>query len=40
MRDETTEPEEFRSLARKVITLLLYEATADLPVRHGTVRTP
>jgi uracil phosphoribosyltransferase len=39
-RDSTTEPEEFRSLARKVITLLLYEATTDLPVRGGTVRTP
>ena len=40
LRDRTTEPEEFRELARKVITLLLYEATADLPVRHGTVLTP
>jgi len=40
LRDETTAPEEFRGLARKVITLLLYEATADLPVRRGTVRTP
>lgn len=40
LRDRTTEPEEFRELARKVITLLLYEATADLPVRHGTVQTP
>ena len=40
LRDETTAPEEFRGLARKLITLLLYEATADLPVRHGTVRTP
>jgi uracil phosphoribosyltransferase len=40
LRDRTTEPEEFRELARKVITLLLYEATADLPVRHGTVETP
>src|SRR5450759_32471 len=40
LRDRTTEPEEFRQLARKVITLLLYEATADLPVRHGTVQTP
>jgi uracil phosphoribosyltransferase len=40
LRDSTTEPEEFRALARKVITLLLYEATADLPVRRGTVRTP
>lgn len=40
LRDRATEPEEFRALARKVITLLLYEATADLPVRHGTVQTP
>lgn len=40
LRDSTTEPEEFRALARKVITLLLYEATADMPVREGTVRTP
>lgn len=40
LRDRTTEPEEFRELARKVITLLLYEATADLRVRHGTVQTP
>ena len=40
LRDATTEPEEFRTLARNVITMLLYEATADLPVRHGTVQTP
>ncbi|HKW72444.1 MAG TPA: uracil phosphoribosyltransferase [Candidatus Dormibacteraeota bacterium] len=40
MRDSSTEPEEFRILARNVITLLLYEATADLPVKHSTVRTP
>jgi uracil phosphoribosyltransferase len=40
LRDKSTEPEEFRELARKVITLLLYEATADLPVRHGLVQTP
>jgi uracil phosphoribosyltransferase len=40
LRDRLTEPEEFRELARKVITLLLYEATADLPVRHATVQTP
>ena len=40
LRDVTTQPDEFRSLARKVITLLLYEATADLPARIGTVRTP
>ena len=40
LRDVNTEPDEFRALARKVITLLLYEATADLPARRGTVRTP
>jgi len=40
LRDETTSPEEFRTLARKIITLLLYEATADLAVRKDTVRTP
>jgi uracil phosphoribosyltransferase len=40
LRDATTEPEEFRTLARNVITMLLYEATADLPVRRGKVRTP
>jgi uracil phosphoribosyltransferase len=40
LRDASTPPEEFRQLARKVITHLLYEAMADLPVRHGTVRTP
>ena len=40
LRDSSTTPEEFRVLARKIITLLLYEATADLPVRHVTVQTP
>jgi uracil phosphoribosyltransferase len=40
LRDRSTPPEEFRVLANKVITLLLYEATADLEVRHGTVQTP
>jgi uracil phosphoribosyltransferase len=40
LRDRRTEPDEFRTLARKVISLLLYEATADLPVRRGTVETP
>ncbi len=40
LRDSSTPPEEFRNLARKLITLLLYEATADLPVRHSTVQTP
>jgi uracil phosphoribosyltransferase len=40
LRDETTPHDDFRSLARKVITLLLYEATVGLPSRQGTVRTP
>jgi len=40
LRDLSTQPDEFRVLARKLITLLLYEATADLPVRHGKVQTP
>jgi uracil phosphoribosyltransferase len=40
LRDRSTAPEEFRVLARKIITLLLYEATADLPVTHGRVQTP
>ena len=40
LRDVATEPEEFRSLTRQAITFLLYEATSELPVREGTVRTP
>jgi uracil phosphoribosyltransferase len=40
LRDRSTDHEEFRVLARKLIALLLYEATADLPVRQATVQTP
>jgi len=40
LRDQHTPHEEFRSLARKMITFLLYEATRDLPSRRVTVRTP
>lgn len=40
LRDHRTQPEEFRHLARKVITLLIYEATADLPTRRDQVQTP
>jgi uracil phosphoribosyltransferase len=40
LRDTSTQPDEFRTLARNVITLLLYEATSDLPTRRSTVRTP
>ncbi|HEY4025926.1 MAG TPA: uracil phosphoribosyltransferase [Candidatus Dormibacteraeota bacterium] len=40
LRDQATPPAEFRALARQAITFLLYEATRDLPVREGSVRTP
>ena len=40
LRDSKTPPEEFRVYARNVITMLLYEATSDLPVRRGKVQTP
>ena len=40
LRDAGTPPDRFRVLARQVITLLLYEATRDLPARESVVRTP
>jgi uracil phosphoribosyltransferase len=40
LRDVRTEPEEFRSLARKILTFLVYEATLDLPTRGATVTSP
>jgi uracil phosphoribosyltransferase len=40
LRDQDTPPELFRSLARRAITFLLYEATRDLPRTQTTVRTP
>lgn len=40
LRDRRTDPDEFRTLARKIMTLLLYEATTELPTRAGTVTTP
>jgi len=40
LRDKATQPDEFRTLATKLITLLVYEATADLPVRDAPVDTP
>jgi len=40
LRDEATPPDEFRALARKVMTFLLYEATAELPTRSARVTTP
>ena len=40
LRSKSTRPEEFRVLSRKIITMLVYEATADLAQRRGTVETP
>jgi uracil phosphoribosyltransferase len=40
LRNAATPPEEFRVLARRVITFLLYEATHDLPLREVLVPTP
>jgi uracil phosphoribosyltransferase len=40
LRDRGTQPEEYRDLARKLITLLLYEATHDLTTRESAVDTP
>ena len=40
LRDRRTDPDDFRSLARRIMTLLLYEATAELPVRPATVTSP
>jgi uracil phosphoribosyltransferase len=40
LRDVHTEPPEFRRLVRGVSQLLFYEATADLGLTPGTVRTP
>src|SRR2546430_5090981 len=40
LRDATTPPDEFRVLSNKIINMLVYEATRELPTRRGTVRTP
>jgi uracil phosphoribosyltransferase len=40
LRDETTPPKIFRELVAEIATLLLYEATADLPTEPREVRTP
>ena len=40
LRDEKTEPQEFRALVGEIATLLLYEATADLMVQETQVKTP
>jgi len=40
LRDERTPPKQFRELVGEIATLLLYEATADLPLEDARVRTP
>lgn len=40
LRDTTTEPAQFRALARQLTLLLAIEATRDLPVLEQTVQTP
>lgn len=40
LRDVDTGREEFREVARRLVTILLYEALADLPTDRGEVTTP
>ncbi len=40
LRDQSTGSKEFRELVGEITTLLLYEATADLPTAPVKVRTP
>ncbi len=40
LRDEDTDPEEFRRLAKQATTLLAFAASQNLPLRSETVRTP
>jgi uracil phosphoribosyltransferase len=40
LRDEATPPKIFRELVAEIATLLLYEATADLPTDEREVMTP
>src|SRR5680860_705429 len=40
LRDAATEPERFRFAARRLATVLVLEATRDLPITPGTVSTP
>lgn len=40
LRDAGTPPDEFRVLSNKIIAMLVYEATRELPTRRSTVRTP
>jgi uracil phosphoribosyltransferase len=40
IRDRETRPDVFRSLTKRLTTVLMLEATRDLPTREGTVETP
>lgn len=40
LRDEGNEPESFRRLAKRVTTLLAFDASRDLPSRPQRIRTP
>jgi uracil phosphoribosyltransferase len=40
LRDRTTEPDRFRQLARVLTSLLILEATRDIPTRTEAVKTP
>jgi uracil phosphoribosyltransferase len=40
LRDETTMPEEFRARLAELATLLVFEATRDLPTKVLNIRTP
>jgi uracil phosphoribosyltransferase len=40
LRDVSTPPEDFRRLTRKLTTLLVFEASRDLPTRQVEVETP
>jgi uracil phosphoribosyltransferase len=40
LRDATTEPAQFRALARQLTLLVAVEATRDLPLREQPVQTP
>lgn len=40
LRSVTTEPKKFREVVRELATMLVYEATRDLPLRHMEIQTP
>ena len=40
MRDKNTTTKEFRELAQEVVTLMVFEATRDLPLKEVEIETP